>query len=190
MTEQQIIEALIAHDEQVTECFFFRKCHPLFMSIINNVFSYEVDYDEFVNEFYVHLMENDAYRLRQFEGRSSIYQWMKVIAIRFFIAKRNNMIDMDSKEYLLDSVTRNETIDTAKQMTAKIQVEQLFNLMPNKRYVYVIKRLVLEDADPEDVAYQLQTNVNNIYNVKKRALESLTKVALKEIEKYEKEIRK
>lgn len=160
------------------------------MSIINNVFSYEVDYDEFVNEFYIHLMENDAYRLRQFEGRSSIYQWMKVIAIRFFIAKRNNMIDMDSKEYLLDSVTRNETIDTEKRITAKMQIEQLFNLMPNKRYVYAIKRLVLEDAEPDDIAAELKTNVNNIYNIKKRALEALTNVALKEIEKYEKEISK
>lgn len=75
-------------------------------------------------------------------------------------------------------------------MIAKIQIEQLFNLMPNKRYVYVIKRLVLEGAEPDDVAFELETNVNNIYNIKKRALEAITKVALKEIEKYEKEIGK
>lgn len=118
-------------------------------------------------------MEDNAYRLRQFEGRSSIYQWMKVIAIRFFIAKRNNMIEMNSKEYLLDSVTSNETIDTEKRITAKVQIEQLFNLMPNKRYVYIIKRLVLEDANPEDVAYELQTNVNNIYNIKKKSIRSI-----------------
>lgn len=183
MSDQQIIDALIAHDERVTEHFFFKKCRPLFMSIIKKVFSYEVDYDEFVNELYIHLMENDAYRLKQFEGRSSIYQWMKVTAIRFFIAKRNNMIDMDSKENLLESVARNEAIDTESRITAKIQVEQLFRLMPNKRYVYVIKRLVLDEADPEEVASELRTNVSNIYNIKKRALESLTKVALKEIEK-------
>ena len=81
MTDQQIIEALIARDERVTQQFFFGNCRPLFLSIIRYVFSYEVDYDEFVNEFYLHLMENDAYRLRQFQGRSIIYQWMKVIAI-------------------------------------------------------------------------------------------------------------
>lgn len=62
------------------------------------MFSYEVDYDEFVNEFYLYIMENDAYRLRQFQGRSSIYQWMKVVAIRYFIAKRDGMIDNESKE--------------------------------------------------------------------------------------------
>ena len=93
MTDQQIIEALIARDERVSKQFFFGNCRPLFLSIIRYVFSYEMDYDEFVNEFYLHLMENDAYRLRQFQGRSTIYQWMKVIAIRYFIAKRDGMID-------------------------------------------------------------------------------------------------
>ena len=74
MTDQDIIQALIDRDERVTQQFFFKSCRPLFTSIIRHVFSYEVDYDEFVSEFYLHLMENDAHRLRQFEGRSTIYQ--------------------------------------------------------------------------------------------------------------------
>ncbi|MBR5335526.1 MAG: sigma-70 family RNA polymerase sigma factor, partial [Bacteroidaceae bacterium] len=80
MSDQEIIEALIARDERMTELFFFKHCRQLFLSIIRYVFSYEVDYDEFVNEFYLYLMENDAYRLKQYEGRSTMYQWIKVIA--------------------------------------------------------------------------------------------------------------
>ena len=190
MTDQQIIEALIARDERVTKQFFFGNCRPLFLSIIRYVFSYEVDYDEFVNEFYLHLMENDAYRLRQFQGRSTIYQWMKVIAIRYFIAKRDGMIDNESKDALLDSVVQNETVDGEKKMTAKIDIEHLFSLMPNKRYVYVIRRLVLQEAEPKVVAQELRTNVDNLYNIKKRAIAALTEIALKEVEKYEKEISK
>ena len=190
MTDQQIIEALIARDERVTKQFFFGNCRPLFLSIIRYVFSYEVDYDEFVNEFYLHLMENDAYRLRQFQGRSTIYQWMKVIAIRYFIAKRDGMIDNESKDTLLDSVVQNETFDEEKQMTAKMDIEYLFSLMPNRRYVYVIRRLVLQEAEPKVVAQELRTNVDNLYNIKKRAIAALTEIALKEVEKYEKEISK
>ena len=190
MTDQQIIEALIARDERVTKQFFFGNCRPLFLSIIRYVFSYEVDYDEFVNEFYLHLMENDAYRLRQFQGRSTIYQWMKVIAIRYFIAKRDSMIVNDSKDTLLDSVVQNDTVDEEKKMTAKMDIERLFSLMPNRRYVYVIRRLVLQEAEPKVVAQELRTNVDNLYNIKKRAIAALTAIALKEVEKYEKEISK
>lgn len=190
MTDQQIIDALIARDERVTKQFFFRNCRSLFLSIIRHVFSYEVNYDEFVNEFYLYLMENDAYRLRQFQGRSTIYQWMKVIAIRYFIAKRDSMIDEESKESLLDCVVQNETIDEEKNMMAKIDVEHLLSLMPNRRYVHVIRRLVLQEAEPKVVAHELRTNVDNLYNIKKRAIAALTEIALKEIEKYEKEISK
>lgn len=185
MTDLQIIQALIARDERATQQFFFRDCRPLFKSIMRHVFSYEVDYDEFVNEFYLYLMENDAYRLKQFQGRSTIFQWMKVVAIRYFIAKRDDMIDMEPEDILSDSVMQNESVDGESAMTAKIDVERLFALMPNKRYVYVIRRLVLQEAEPKTVARELGTNVDNLYNIKKRAMAALTEVALKEIEKYE-----
>ena len=190
MSDQQIIEALIARDERVTQQFFFGNCRPLFLSIIRYVFSYEVDYDEFVNEFYLYLMENEAYRLRQFQGRSTIYQWMKVIAIRYFIVKHDSMIDNESKDTLLDRVVQNETVDSEKKMTAKMDIEHLLSLMPSRRYVYVIRRLVLQEAEPKVVAQELKTNVDNLYNIKKRAIAELTEIALKEVEKYEKEISK
>ena len=190
MTDQQIIQALIARDERVTQQFFFKSCRPLFKSIICYVFSYEVDYDEFVNEFYLYLMENDAYRLRQFQGRSTIYQWLKVIAIRYFIAKRENMIDMSPKEALVENLERGDDFEDVRQTTARMDVEHLFSVMPNKRYVYVIRRLILEEADPRIVAEELQTNVDNLYNIKKRAISALTEIALKEVEKYEKRIHK
>ena len=79
MTDREIIEGLIARDNRVTKEFFFDKCRPLFYSIMQKVFDYEVDYDEFVNELYVYLMENDAIKLRNFEYRSSVYQWLKVL---------------------------------------------------------------------------------------------------------------
>lgn len=190
MTDQQIIDALIARNERVTQQFFFKNCRPLFLSIIRYVFSCEVDYDEFVNEFYLYLIENDAYRLRQYQGRSTIYQWMKVIAIRYFIARRDSMIYDESKEALLESVTQNDTVDGEKQMMVKMDIEYLLSLMQNRRYVYAIRRTVLQEADPKIVAQELGTNVDNLYNIKKRAIAALTEIALKEVEKYEKEIGK
>ena len=190
MTDKQIIEALIARDEKVTKEFFFENCRPLFMSIIRYVFSYEVDYDEFVNEFYLHLMENNAYRLKQFQGRSTIYQWMKVIAIRYFISKRKSMIDMEPTETLSDNFIQNEVVDDESKTTAKIDIEHLFSLMPNRRYVHVIRRLMLQEAEPKVVARELNTNVDNLYNIKKRAQAALTEIALKEIGKYERKINK
>lgn len=190
MSDKDIIDALIARNEYVTEQFFFKNCRPLFMSIIRKVFSHNVDYDEFVNELYLHLMENNGYRLKQFEGRSTIYQWMKVIAIRFFIAKRDSLIENEGNDTLLESIAQTKVGDCEKVVTGRMDIENLFCLMPNKRYVYVIKRLLLEEAEPKVVAEELNTSVDNLYNIKKRAFAALTAIALKEVEIYEKEIGK
>lgn len=182
MTDREIIEGLIARDNRVTKEFFFDRCRPLFCSIMQKVFDYEVDYDEFVNELYVYLMENDAIKLRNFEYRSSVYQWLKILAIRFFIHKRGRMIDDTSQETPYDG--RQQTADSETDMTAEGDMERLFNNMPSKRYVYVIRRLILEDWGYEDLAKDMNITTANLYNIRRRAMAQLTRVALNDIKKY------
>ena len=182
MTDREIIEGLIARDNRVTENFFFDKCRPLFCSIMKKVFDYEVEYDEMVNELYVYLMENDAIKLRNFEYRSSVYQWLKVLAIRFFINKRGRMIDDTSQETPYDG--RQQMADSETDMTAEGDMERLFNNMPSKRFVYVIRRLILEDWEYEDLAKDMNITTANLYNIRRRAMAQLTRVALNDIKKY------
>lgn len=185
MTTQIIIRKLIEKDERVTRHFFFEKCRPLFLGIIKHVFSYEVNYDEFVNELYLHIMENDAARLRQFEGKSSIYQWLKVVAIRFFIAKRNRMIEDETGEPLLVEAAEVNAPCKEKKMAVKIDIETLLARLRNVRYAYVIRKLILEEAEPRKIAESMGVTVPNLYNIKKRAMAAITKLALNEFAEYE-----
>ena len=182
MTDKEIIEGLIARDNRVTEEFFFDKCRPLFCSIMKKVFDYEVEYDEMVNELYVYLMENDAIKLRNFEYRSSVYQWLKVLAIRFFIHKRGRMIEDTSQETPYDG--RQQAADAERDMTAEGDMERLFDNMPSKRYVYVIRRLILEDWEYEDLAKDMNITTANLYNIRRRAMAQLTRIALNDIKNY------
>lgn len=189
MTDIQLIERLIARDEKATQQFFYKDCRPLFMSIIYNVFQDKIEYDELINELYLYLMEDDAYRLKQFAGRSSIYQWIKVVAIRFFIEKRDEVIEKESENPLLEQLAATETVEIEPRWSAKMDVERLLVQMQNKRYVYVIRRLILDDADPIKVAQEMGVSVDNLYNIKKRAMAMITAVALNEVKAYEKSIR-
>ena len=184
MTDQEIIQGLMARDNRVTEEFFFVRCRPLFFSIIRKVFDYEVDYDEMVNELYLYLMEDDADKLRNFEYRSSVYQWLKVVAIRYFVKKRNGLIVKCNQETLYDGQTIPPTEDN--ESSAHEDIQRLFSLMPNQRYVFVIRRLMLEDIEPEQLAKEMEVTVDNLYNIKRRAMAQLTQVALNDIREYEK----
>lgn len=181
MTDQEIIKGLIARDNRVTKEFFFEKCRPLFYSVMKLVFDYEVDYDEMVNELYLYLMEDDASKLRNFQYRSSVYQWLKVLAIRYFIKKRIRMIDDKSQETPYDEGGQ-MTAESAK--SAECDLERLFEVMPTKRYVHVIRRLILEDCEPEELAKELEITTANLYNIKRRAMAQLTRIALNDIKEY------
>ena len=181
MTDQEIIQGLIARDSRVTEEFFFKDCRPLFCKIINLVFSYEVDYDEFVNELYVYLMKDDAQKLKNFEFRSSIYMWLKVLAIRYFIKKRGRMIDNNSQSPPYDEL---KLKTNEEEEVAKNDLERLFKQMPTPRYVYVIRMLLIEDWEPERLAKDLGVTTANLYNIKHRAMAQLTRVALNDIKEY------
>jgi len=183
MSDSEIVQALINKDEFVTREFFFVKCRPLFYSIIRSIFSYGVNYDEFVNELYVYLISNDAHKLKQFNYRSTLMQWLKVVSIHYFIKKRDELIEDSSKEALYDS-EENSASEAEPPMTARMDLEKLFSEMSNKRYVLVISSLLLDGEDPSTVAIKLGVTIANLYNIKKRAMTALTRVALNDIQTY------
>lgn len=182
MSDQEIIHALIEGDEEVTRRFFFVTCRPLFQHIINYVFPGHVDYDEVVNELYYELMKDHAHKLRNFGFRSSVFQWLKVLAIRHFIRKRNELIGNQENSPLLEKGEM--AIDDTNRISAQMDLESLFSCMSNKRYVYVLRKLQIEGVAPQQLAKELCITVDNLYNIKRRAMVALAHIALKDVQRY------
>ena len=166
MTDQEIVDGLINRDEKITDWFFNIKYRPLFINVIKLIFDYQVD---------------------NFEGRSTIGTWIKIVAIRFFCSrkKREQMIEDESKEPLYEQNHEEEIDDSESKIAAKIDLERLFDLMSNKRYVMVIRELVLKEVEPEFLALSMGITVANLYNIKKRALAALAHLAMNDKKKYE-----
>lgn len=177
MTDREIVEGLIARDEKITRVFFFVKCRPLMYSIIGRVFAFDVDYDELINELYVHIMENDAARLRTFSYNSSVFQWIKTVAIRFFQQKRDRIIENESKEppYIEGGLTEPQV-----SVAISMDLKGIISRIENPRYRLVLQKLLLEDMAPESVAKQMGVTVANLYNIKKRAMDAFLSIAKQE----------
>ena len=177
MTDKEIVEGLIARDEKITRMFFFVKCRPLMYSIIGRVFAFDVDYDELINELYVHIMENDAARLRTFSYNSSVFQWIKTVAIRFFQQKRDRIIENESKEppYVEGGLTEPHV-----GVAISMDLKGIISRIENPRYRLVLQKLLLEDMAPETVAKQMGVTVANLYNIKKRAMDAFLSIAKQE----------
>ena len=185
MTDQQIIQGLINRDEHITKNFFFVQCKPLFYSIIKKVFdNKKVEYDELVNELYLYLMEDDAAKLRGFQFRCSVYNWLKILSSRFFVRLREQgkVIDDESQDYLY--LENGLVMENSVNHSEKEDLERLIGFMPNEQYASVIKRLIIDDIEPERLAKEMHITKANLYNIKSRAIQQLTQVALKDIYHY------
>lgn len=179
-SDQYIVERLLARDGTVTREFFYVWCKPLLYSLIRRIFDYQVDYDELVNELYLYLLSDDGHRLRSFQGRSSIYQWLKCVAVRFFIGKRDAglVIEDAGAEPLYPS--DEPSSDSEDRADAAQDVPRFLSMMSNPRHRMVLRRLLIEGYDYRELAAELDTSVANLYNIKKRALTEFTAIVLKE----------
>ena len=91
------------------------------------------------------------------------------------------MIDGNDKDTPYDE---GEQMEHNSAKTAEYDLERLFENMSTKRYVYVIRKLILEDYEPNDIAHELKITTANLYNIKRRAIAQLTRVALNDIMEY------
>ena len=110
---------------------------------------------------------------------------------RVFVEKKKELAH-EAKALLNEAVTllgiKNLTdvrvlnrYDAENITSAKMDVESLLAQMTNLRYAYVIRRLILQDKEPAEVADELGITVDNLYNIKKRALSALFQIAHKEL---------
>ena len=88
----------------------------------------------------------------------------------------------DYEEHDRDAIT----LAAPETGIAAMDVDSIMKAMPNHRYVYVLRRLLLDEDAPETVAQDMNISIDNLYNLKRRALQQLMQVALNDIRHYAK----
>ena len=177
MTDQEIIQGLINRDEKITRDFFFRRCQPLIYALIAKFYPKGADYDELVSELYLHLMDDNARRLRQYEGRSSIYQWLKSVSRNFFLDRRMREQGTESgmKESLSEDTPAPLTDNSSDE--AVMDVAALLDQIENENYRLVLQKHVIEEMSFDELEKITGIKKANLYNIKARAMKALEKIA-------------
>lgn len=177
LTDEQLIDCLMAGDGQVVEYLFYDKCRAMFGYIIKEVFSHRIHIDELVNELYLMLREDNWRRVRKFEGRSRFTTWLSVVATRFFIAKRDQMIDSARNnplsEWQINNIPCRNGFD---DFIGRIDLYNAINKLDSPRDRFVVLALEIEGQSAGEVASVLGVTVENLYNIKRRAKERLSNI--------------
>lgn len=89
----------VCSDEEFAYYFIYVACEPLLKKILWTVFNNDAEYDELANELYLHLKRPNKdgeywHNLRTFDYRTSLFDWIKTVAIRLFVNRKNESINI------------------------------------------------------------------------------------------------
>ncbi len=169
--DKDYIAGLKNGDAGATRSFFYSLCSYTLNDIRWSLMQGRVDYDELVNELYLYLSTDGWRKLDTFEGKNNctLKSWMIRLSWRFFMQRRNRLLCGMNTEESETAVGDVESED-ALGVEIAVDVESTFNRMPNKKYVRVLKWMLADGYDPDEVAAFLGTPVSNVYNIKHRAI--------------------
>ena len=190
-----IAQALIKHDESITRSFFYCRCYPLFKSIYDNYYTDCAAVREFIDEIYILVLAPSKItgkcQMENFKGESSLMSWVKSACLFYCYNKykRKQKIPLveplpnPNEDFFNDIDRFIDLVDSTEIDLSNLNredVETIFNLMPNKRYSELIRLRYLEDMTNEETAEALDINMDNYYNLHKRAKAQFERVFRKE----------
>jgi len=175
-TDEQLVCGIINNDRNIIEYFFYKKCSGLLSHILYSIFKGRIDQNEILHELFLYLAENNWHKLKQFDFRSKLTTWLGVVSIRFFQKKRDDMIENESSETLMESEVNNQSEKSIMSSTDIDDIHTAISMMRNDRYKTVIMHLDIQGDPPEYVAEMLGTSISNLYNIRHRAHQQLATI--------------
>ena len=166
-SDEQIVNGILDNDRPLIEYFFTKKCSKLLLFIMKEVFHYKVDIRALESELFLYIASDNWKKLRQFEYRSSLLTYISVISVRFFLKRRDEMDTEEPSSF----VEFDEPIEPSGSLSleSNIDVRNAISKISNEKYRYALNALDLQDMSYEQLAEQMGTNVDNLYNIHRRA---------------------
>ena len=184
LSDKQLVELLLANDEEAIEYLFFIRCNGMFAHIACSVFQSQTCKEELITDFYFFLSENNWSRLRQFEFKAGLNTWLTVIAIRFFKKIRvsqTKMLTIDPQLIVETRKDETDDYDIINEMSRLELYKAIDRLSkPRERYALLAD---LTGKRAEDIAAEMGCTVAAVYNLTKKA-----RTELKSIMKERKEV--
>lgn len=184
LSDRELVELLLANDQEAIEYVFFIRCNGMFAHIAYSVFQSQAQKEELVTDFYFYLSENDWSRLRKFEFKASLNTWLTVVAVRFFKKMRisqTKLVVVDPQLIVETQSNETDDYDIINEMS-RLELYQAIDRLskPRERYALLAD---LTGKRAEDIAAEMGCTVAAVYNLTKKA-----RLELKSIMQERKEV--
>ncbi len=150
----------ICSDDDFAYYFFHEKCRPLFSKILWTIYGNTADYDELVNELYLKLKSPDSKGeiwpgLKTFDYRTSLFDWIKTVAIRHFYTPSN------------------ESFTIPSSVVESGLAEELFSELHRAVYRKYMCFKYIDNLDDDTISDKLQLGKSHLSHLARNAIKQL-----------------
>jgi RNA polymerase sigma factor (sigma-70 family) len=175
--DAQLVAELLAGNEGALHYVFYDHFNPLLkMNAYKAAGTKQVEYDDLVQELYLYLSNNDWEKLRKYNPERPFINWFSVVSYRFFKDFSCSMIDL-SNQIPISNMNDHQTafMSNGTIGTIMMDIKLAISKLEPPRDREIIEALLIRDEKPETVAKQHNVTVDNLYNIKRRAIAKLIK---------------
>lgn len=172
--DAEIIVGLKSSDPAIRDFYvnrlFYKELKPLLCTIQYSLFKGTIDYNELVNDLYIHLSRENWAALDSYRGdnQARLSSWISRVAWHYFMNSYRRLSRvLPDEDGVLESM---KPYAVVSDDDIRMDVEEVLKLMPNRRYVEVLKLNLYYGYPAEDIAVLMNTTVSNVYNIKHRAV--------------------
>ena len=175
--DAQLVAELLAGNEGALHYVFYDHFNPLLkMNAYKAAGTKQVEYDDLVQELYLYLSNNDWEKLRKYNPERPFINWFSVVSYRFFKDFSCSMIDL-SNQIPISNMNDHQTafMSNGTIGTIMMDIKHAISKLKPPRDSEILEALLLRDEEPETVAKRHNVTVDNLYNIKRRAIAKLIK---------------
>lgn len=174
-TDDRLVSEVISGNQDAIVWFFYTRYSATFQYHIFKLFSYKVDINDLVDEFFLYLYDNDWKRLRSFDStHASLSTWISTVSYRFFRDYKQSMIDSGGVSPTND-MWDSSCADWVSSCDAGLMMDinSAISRIRSERDRKIATLLFIEDREYESVATEFGLTVDYVYTVKNRLIKQL-----------------
>ena len=183
LDDRAIVQGLLVRDSGLTQWFLFKKCYPLFKAVHDRHHPVDCDtWADLAKEVLILLLtpgtRSGQCPLQTFTHRCTLTMWLKIVTINYCNHTHHGEIDTISL-----SPQENDDGDRFRGYEPSLppnedslharDVSVVLGLVDNERYRELLRLQHIEQLSNTEIAQQMNVNMDNFYNIKRRANEKL-----------------
>ena len=174
-----MVNALLEGNEGALNYVFYDHFRPLLYHNYTRTCKgmYFVEFADMVQQLYLYLSENDWERLRRYNPAMPFVNWFSVVSYRYFKDFFRSMIDSTVQKPIIDIDDHDSTLAITSEVSQTLlgDLWRVLPLLEPPRDRQILKSFLIDDEAPETVAKRHGVTIDNLYNIKRRALTRLVK---------------